>query len=132
MKRSSLDLVLIFAGLIFLARAEASAQEGYGPWRTTHCYQGIDFRVKIEPRPVNGKYKWIVDFRNRYQEEVAFSATATESYIASAKTDMRFIIGPGKTDGTYWFLAETKEINVYVDKLVNHTTKAGEYVPCGN
>ncbi len=127
MKKSSVRLVLVLVGLMSLVASWASAQNEFGPWQQSRCFSGIDERTRMTGEVVDGKHKWIVELRNRYQRGIAISVTAKESYVTSAKTTERFIIGPGRTEGTYYWLAETKTIMVFVDKL---SMGDGPYLPC--
>ena len=70
---------------------EVDAQ-GWGSWNTTDCLRGLDFRVK------NGgdnkyakKYRWSIQFRNRYKEKIHFS------YKAVAPSERYEIRRSGKT-----------------------------------
>ena len=55
--------------------------EGWDSWNTTDCFRGFDFRVRNDGyNKYEDKYRWSIQFRNRYQENIHFSYKAVAPY----------------------------------------------------
>jgi hypothetical protein len=132
MKQTALLIVLLIVTGISVA-FKSPWQTSYGPWRTTSCYKGIDFCVKKGAyNEYAKKYEWWVKFRNRYHSTATFSFIAKESSITTAKTNERISIPSGEEASSWFLLAETNSINVFVDKMrFGDDDWGSEYVPCG-
>ena len=49
-------------------------QDGWSEWKTSNCYQGIDFRVKKGEYVESAKaFKWIMQIKNKYEESISVS-----------------------------------------------------------
>lgn len=102
---------------------EVDAQ-GWGSWNTTDCLRGLDFRVK------NGgynkyakKYRWSIQFRNRYKEKIHFSYKAvapSERYEirrSGKTTDRLHVNGNHGTRGSYYLVKSSNSIYVFVNRI---------------
>lgn len=55
------------------------AQTNWGTWQQTDCLKGLDFRVRrAEYNEYAKKYKWYVEFRNRYYDNIHFNCIAVK------------------------------------------------------
>lgn len=118
---------------LMISSFKSPMQSSYGPWKTTSCFKGLDYCVKrASYNEYNGKYEWLVKFRNRYQEKVNFSFTAKESSVSSARTSNRISIRSGGEDGTWFYLAEANSINVFVDQMRFGEDDFSKYASCDN
>jgi len=114
------------------------SQDGWSSWTQTDCYKGLDFRVKkTEYNEHAKKYRWSVQFRNRYQENIHFSCTAVKpserSKIRSSNktTDRMHAKGNGGTTGTYFLVDAPSDIYVHVNKVkIGKDTWEGGYYDC--
>lgn len=69
-------------------------------------------------------------FRNRYNETISFSYTATPSSVTSARTDHRTSIKPGSETSQWFLIAEDSQIRVFVDRLRFGMKDIGDYESC--
>lgn len=64
---------------LFLIPQHSFAQSDWSYWQQTDCLAGVDVRVKRgDYNQVAKKYKWYVEFKNRYDEKVHFNSIAVE------------------------------------------------------
>jgi hypothetical protein len=70
--------------------------ESYGPWDTVPYHPGVDYRVRCDcdPSSAGGRHMWWVQFRNRYDEKVAFSFRITSSGDTTAGFGSQVTINP--------------------------------------
>ena len=93
---------LIFGAIVILGTARRTEATDYGQWRTDPQHNGVDFRVRCEcDQPaLPGKYRWWVEFRNRYNAPVAFSFRLTrQGDRPNGYTDRLVIKSGGTGDG---------------------------------
>lgn len=115
-----------------LINIQVSAQNyNWSSWKTTSCYQGIDFAVKRGPyNQYAQKYTWYIMFRNRYNGDVYFSFTAKEPNIRTADTNFRINLGSQEESQEYQFLInDPNDIGVFVQK-VRFNQDTGNYANC--
>ncbi len=85
--------------------------QGWGSWNTTDCLRGLDFRVRNDGyNKYAKKYRWSIQFRNRYKEKIHFSYKAvapSEKYEirrSGRTTDRLHINGDYGTRGSYYLV----------------------------
>ena len=104
--------------------SDTSTQNGWSNWFQTDCLKGLDVRVKRGSyNEYANKYRWQVEFRNRYRENIHFSSVGVK-YIdknairSSGKTQERLHAkGNGGTVTTWYLIDEPSNIYVYVNKI---------------
>ncbi len=53
--------------------SDLKEDQGWDSWNTTDCFRGLDFRVRNDGyNKYADKYRWSIQFRNRYQENIHF------------------------------------------------------------
>lgn len=84
----------LVCSILFHARPVLA--ESYGPWETVPYHPGVDYRVRCDcgHRSVGGHHLWWVQFRNRYDEKVAFSFRITSSGVRPVGFGDRVAINP--------------------------------------
>lgn len=99
-------------------------EQGWGSWNTTDCLRGLDFRVKNDGyNQYADKYRWSIEFRNRYKEKIHFSykavAPSQEQEIKNSgkTTDRLHINGNNGTRGSYYLVPSSNSIYVYVNRI---------------
>ncbi|MFN8258075.1 MAG: hypothetical protein U0W24_20465 [Bacteroidales bacterium] len=71
--------LILCSFIILLSSASSLAQTDWGYWYETDCSKGLEFRVKrLECNQHEKKYKWAVQFRNKYQHDIHFNCIAVE------------------------------------------------------
>jgi hypothetical protein len=129
-------LQLIVSGVM---QVQAQSQN-WSEWQSIRCHQGLDYSVTKDRslgddgyNQYSKKYKWLVRFRNRYQENISFNYVLKESNIFQAEGNSRITIGAGsETDETGFFLvADENTVNVFVDR-VRFGDDTGPYAACGS
>jgi hypothetical protein len=108
---------LIFGVVSLLGFAQRIKATDYGQWRTDPQHNGVDFRVRCEcDHPaLPGKYVWWVQFRNRYNEPVAFSFRLTrQGERPSGYTD-RLVIKSRETGEGWNFVTSNTNILVWTE-----------------
>jgi len=123
---------------MFLLSANSFSQSSWGYWQQTDCLEGLDFRVKRgEYNKYAKKYKWYIEFRNRYSNNIHFSCIAVEpsrrSEIRnSGKTSDRTHAKANGGTTTVWFLVNSSsEIYVYVNRIrINDKDWGVDYYDC--
>lgn len=112
--------------------------QGWGSWNTTGCLVGLDFRVRNNGyNEYAKKYRWSIQFRNRYKKKIHFS------YKAVAPNDRYDLIRSGKTTdrihvkrnyGTRisnYLVKSSNSIYVYVNKIrIGAKDKGDDYYLC--
>ena len=108
----------------------------WGPWKTTSCYKGLDFRVRrTQEDSFNGpKYEWEAQFRNRYEDQISFNFKITEPGDESETGDRQSISANGSSNGEDWALTTNAyRCEVLVDKVRFGDDDASKpYIECGN
>jgi len=68
----------------------------YGPWETVPYHPGVDYRLKCDCDlgSISGRHMWWVQFRNQYDEQVAFNYHITSPGGRSAGFGDRVKINP--------------------------------------
>lgn len=101
-----------------------TSQSSWGNWKQTDCLLGLDFRVKrAEYNSYAKKYKWIIEFRNRYKQNIHFSCKAVKpsqraEIRRTGKTTDRKHVGANGGLGKVWFLVNApSEIYIHVNKI---------------
>ena len=99
-------------------------QTEWGSWNTTDCFRGLDFRVKRgNYNQYAKKYKWYVQFKNRYDEKIYFNFAMVEyrnrNHIKnSGNTKHR---GNATANGgikeSYFLVDDASSVYVYVNKV---------------
>lgn len=96
----------------------------WGSWNTTDCLRGLDFRVRNDGyNKYAKKYRWSIQFRNRYRERIHFSYKAVspnEKYEirkSGRTTDRLHIEGNNGTRGSYYLVKSGSSIYVYVNRI---------------
>ncbi|TXD48392.1 hypothetical protein [Polaribacter sp. IC073] len=97
---------------------------GWGAWSTTGCLKGLDFRVRNDSyNKYAKKYKWYIQFRNRYRENIhlSFKAVApserNEIKRTEKTTDRIHVDGNSGTYKTYYLVNSRSSVYVYVNKI---------------
>ena len=111
--------------------------QGWGSWNTTSCLKGLEFRVR------NGgynnyakKYKWYIQFRNRYKEKIYFSYKAVapsqrhEIARSGKTTDRLHIKGNLGIRKSYYLVKSSNSIFVYVNRIRIGANDYGDYYTC--
>lgn len=100
------------------------ASQGWGSWSTTDCLRGLDFRVKNDGyNKYAKKYRWSIEFRNRYRQKIHFSYKAVapnEKYeirSSGKTTDRLHVSGNNGTSRSYYLVKSGTSIYVYVNKI---------------
>lgn len=76
-------------------------QPDYGPWTTTSCFVGLDFRVKSVPIFGTNRTRYFVQFKNRYQATIHFNAGVVLQGN-DCSPDTRLNIGPDQVNYNFW------------------------------
>lgn len=99
-------------------------EQGWGSWNTTDCFRGLDFRVKNDGyNKYAKKYRWSIEFRNRYKEKIHFSYKAvapSEKYEirkSGRTTDRLHVNGNYGKRGSYYLVKSGSSIYVYVNRV---------------
>ena len=153
MKKSSL-LLVFFCGILLLSFSDKKeknefadfikieipldkAVEGWGSWGTTDCLRGLDFRVRKDGyNKYAKKYRWSIEFRNRYQENIHFSYKAvapSKKYEIrrTGKTTDRLHVSSGGKRGSYYLVNSSSSIYIYVNRIRIHNKDYGvKYYKC--
>ncbi len=116
---------------------EVDAQ-GWGSWNTTDCLRGLDFRVRNDGyNKYAKKYRWSIQFRNRYKEKIHFSYKAvapSEKYEirrSGRTTDRLHINGDYGTRGSYYLVKSSNSIYVYVNRIrIGPKDYGSDYYKC--
>ncbi|ARV14318.1 hypothetical protein [Polaribacter sp. SA4-12] len=114
--------------------------QGWGNWNTTDCLRGLDFRVKNDGyNKYAKKYRWSIQFRNRYKQKIHFSYKAVspnEKYEikqSGKTTDRIHVDGNNGTKGSYYLVKSGSSIYVYVNKIRIGAKDYGyDYYNCDN
>ncbi len=111
------------------------AQTNWGAWRTTSCWKGLDYRVRNDGyNKYVGKYKWSIQFRNRYRQRIGFMAIAIRPGESSPKTDKYINVSASDTSSAYWFVDSKTSILMYFEHMSigKRKFRAEEYYRCDN
>jgi len=153
MKKRSL-LLVFFCGMLLLSfsnKKEESVEinsmkieipldksiEGWGSWNTTDCLRGLDFRVRNDGyNKYAKKYRWSIEFKNRYKESLHFSYKAVapnQKYEIrrSGKTTDRIHVNSGGKRGSYYLVNSSSSIYIYVNRIrIHHKDYGVKYYKC--
>ena len=113
-------------------------QSGWSAWSTTSCLRGLDFRIRNDSyNKYAKKYKWYIEFRNRYKENIhlSFKAVAlserNEINRTKKTTDRIHVDGNSGTYKTYYLVSSKSSLYVYVNKVRIGTKDYGyDYYNC--
>lgn len=108
-------------------------QSDWGPWNQTDCYKGLDFRVKNRGKNYDGtKYKWSVQFRNRYYDKIYFSYEVYNNRPSNPRTTNRTDLDHNKISSGYrdFYMQNGSSIFVYVDKVRFKKDGLQDYYNC--
>lgn len=124
-------------GLLFLVLTsfKASNNTDWSPWQTSSCYEGLDFSVKRDAyNEYAKKYKWLIKFRNTYDEDISFSFVLKERTVNSANgTHRANVKANSEGSGTWFLLEDANSVNAFMDKLRFGSDDWGTaYAPCDN
>ena len=116
---------------------EVDAQ-GWGSWNTTDCLRGLDFRVRNDGyNKYAKKYRWSIQFRNRYRENIHFSYKAVapnEKYEikrSGRTTDRLHVNANNGTRGSYYLVKSSSSIYVYINKIrIGSKDYGTNYIDC--
>jgi len=96
----------------------------WGEWNTTSCFKGLDFRVKKKSTSTEGKYEWLVQFRNRYNEKIVFMYEMVpynerHAIENSGRTTNYVDLKANYTESSthYRYLNESNSVYVYINKV---------------
>lgn len=99
-------------------------QSGWGSWKTTDCFRGLDFRVKRgNYNQYAKKYKWFVQFKNRYDEKIYFNFAMVEyrnRSIIKNSGDTKYrgnATANGGIKESYFLVDDDSSVYVYVNKV---------------
>lgn len=112
--------------------------QGWGSWNTTDCLRGLDFRVRNDGyNKYAKKYRWSIQFRNRYKEKIHFSYKAVapseqnEIRRSGRTTDRLHINGNYGTRGSYYLVKSKNSIYVYVNRIrIGPKDYVSDYYKC--
>ena len=112
--------------------------QSWGSWNTTDCLRGLDFRVRNDGyNKYAKKYRWSIQFRNRYRENIHFSYKAVapnEKYEirrSGRTTDRLHVNGNNGTRGSYYLVNSSSSIYVYVNKIrIGARDYGSDYIQC--
>lgn len=129
--------LFLSAFIILLSSASSLAQTDWGYWHETDCLKGLEFRVKrLEYNQYAKKYKWAVQFRNKYQQDIHFNCIAVEpqrerEIKASGKTSDRIHVKANNDNGHAWFLVDSpSSVYVFVNRIRIGDKDNGDYSNC--
>jgi len=117
-------------------KAEINLQSEWSEWNQTSCLSGLDFRVKRgDYNEYAKKYKWFVEYKNRYTETIHFGSHAVpysqkNEILSSKKVSIRKHLKPGDVTSTYFLVDENSTIYVYVGKIRMGEKDYGDYSRC--
>lgn len=112
---------------------ESMAPNDWGSWTSSNCYRYLDFRVKNRGQNYDKtKYKWGVQFKNRYNEKIYFSYEVYDSRPNNPRTTNRMDVKSGaQSDGMRdFYMKSGSSIYVYVDKVRFGKDGLQEYYKC--
>lgn len=127
---------LILILIVIFTTSQVFAQSNWGAWKTSDCYKGLDYRTKKgDYNEIAKKYKWFVEFRNRYHEPLSLSTNlfATESEYITGKTVSRLTYIKNGESKTSWFLIKptaTNGIWIKYNKVRVGSNDSGDYYGC--
>ena len=118
--------------------SDLDEDQGWGSWNTTDCFRGLDFRVRNDGyNKYADKYRWSIQFRNRYQENIHFSYKAVapnqkgEIRASGKTTDRLHVDGNYGTRGSYYLVPSQNSIYVYVNKVrIGPKDYGSDYADC--
>ena len=112
--------------------------QGWGYWNTTDCLRGLDFRVRNDGyNKYAKKYRWSIQFRNRYREKIHFSYKAVspnEKYEirrSGRTTDRLHVNGNNGTRSSYYLVKSGSSIYVYINRIrIGEKDYGSDYIDC--
>lgn len=113
-------------------------EQGWGSWNTTDCLRGLDFRVRNDGyNKYAKKYRWSIQFRNRYKQKIHFSYKAvapSEKYEirrSGRTTDRLHVNANYGTRGSYYLVKSSNSIYVYVNRIrIGPKDYGSDYYKC--
>lgn len=117
---------------IELPASEVTLQDGWGRWHETSCYKGLDYRVKNKGQASDGRYKWGVQFQNRYYEKIYFSYEVYDSRPYNPRSTNRTDLQPDEISSGYrdFYMNSGNSIYVYVDNVRFGRDGLQDYYSC--
>ncbi len=122
---------------MILVSTDMHAQGDWGDWQQTDCLNGLEFRVKrLEYNQYAKKYKWAIQFRNLYNENIHFNCVAVEperesEINASGKATDRVHVSANNENGHAWFLVDSpNSVYVYLNRIRIGSNDYGDYYDC--
>jgi hypothetical protein len=116
---------------------ESIDQNGWGSWKTTDCFRGLDFRVKRKKSSYSSKTEWLVQFRNRYNNKIYFNFeivpySQRSAIIRSQRTTNRTDLNANTTERRthYRYLEESNTVYVHVNKVRFNKDGSQSYSNC--
>lgn len=133
-------LLVLSVFAFLLCSTTIIAQNSWGSWRTTDCLKGLDFRVKRgDYNKYAKKYKWFIEYKNRYRDNIHFSTIAVSpdrrsEIRSSGKTTNRLHAdGNGGTVQTYFLIDASSSIYVHINRIrINEKDYGVDYYDCDN
>jgi hypothetical protein len=112
-------------------------QKKWGSWNTTDCLRGLDFRVRNDGyNKYAKKYRWSIEFRNRYRKKVYFSykaVTPSQKYDirrTGKTTDRVSVKGNNGKRGSYYLVRSERSIYIYINRIRIGVKDVGRYTDC--
>ena len=111
--------------------------QSWGSWNTTDCLKGLVFRVrKGRYNKYAKKYRWSLEFKNRYQKNIYFTYKAvapSQKYAIrqSGKTIYRISLDAnGGKRATYALVKSSSSVYIYVNRIRINKKDVGRYYGC--
>ena len=112
-------------------------QNGWGTWKTTDCFRGLDFRVKRKKSSYSTKTEWLVQFRNRYNNKIYFNFeivpySQRSAIRRSQRTTNRTDLNANTTERNshYRYLEESNLVYVHVNRVRFNKDGSQPYSNC--
>ena len=99
------------------------AQKSWGPWKSSSCFKGIQFRVNRDSYNDNAKkWHWSIEIKNTYNKKVSISYKLTTPEDGEKRTNSRTTIEVGGVSTGDWSLLASNGnyIQIYVDRACFH------------
>ena len=88
----SIALLMIVVSSFVMSPNKAEA-DSWGEWKTHKCYKGLDYRTKFgEHSKYKGKYKWYIQYRNRYERKMHLTFSMSDGPYETADYPQRMTI----------------------------------------
>jgi len=135
MKKKSLLICLMLAVLVLSSPVVAFCADNWGPWNTTSCYKGIQWRVRYNRKTtIKGKHEWGLEIRNRYTSKLYLSWELLEQGKKLAKFRWRTNIKPGQKMYRHYMLTTPRggTVTFWVGNVRIGSKDVGAYRKCDN